>query len=147
MSGTVSDIPAMCAHGVEEDGLWGLAVDLLLRRLRSHGTLHDLPEGVPAKLSPSVSLFTRREVIAVETYCVDELSPWMKSNAPGPSVVPPANEKPIAGGHVRAFVPFWSVNSRNDLQVDGCQLVLSLDLREESPLTYSHMYARTSPYR
>ena len=61
------------------------------------------------------------------------MSPWIKSNAPGPSlqrpvsnqrdlannvythVVPPANEKPIAGGQVRAVVPFGSVNSRNDL--------------------------------
>ena len=38
------------AYGVEEDGLRGLAVNLLLVRLRSNSALDNLPEGIPIRL-------------------------------------------------------------------------------------------------
>lgn len=40
-------------------------------------------------------------------------SPWVKSNAPGPSDVPAAKEYPSAAGHVCTSVPLSNWNFQN----------------------------------
>lgn len=86
-----------------------MARDLLWRGTRGDRALDELPEGVAGM--GRIMHFTQTWNLGQLTDCEVELSPWTKSNAPGPSlnaklsciliwgkhtyVVPPAKEYPI----------------------------------------------------